>query len=121
MGIDQQVTESLRVFFEADGTAIVCASRTPGKSGNNILKNLELLGYQGTACPVNPRASEINGLRCYLAMSSIPGDVEPVIVSVPVNLVMTPRATVPKRGCRGRWPSLPGSASLAKRGAGGSV
>ena len=55
----------LKIFFETKSVAVVGASRTPGKIGNTILRNLLKLGYEGQIFPVNPRAEEIEGLRSY--------------------------------------------------------
>ena len=78
----------LRIFFEPESVAIVGASRTPGKIGNYILRNILKLGYRGRIYPVNPGASEIEGLRSYPSVAAIPAGVEMAVIAVPAHLVL---------------------------------
>ncbi|MBI0583415.1 MAG: acetate--CoA ligase family protein [Methanomassiliicoccus sp.] len=73
----------MRELFEATSIAVVGASQKEGKVGHIIVKNLQGSGYRGALYPVNPKASEILGLRCYPDLGSIPGEVEMVVVAVP--------------------------------------
>lgn len=78
----------LKIFFEPKSVAVVGASRTPGKIGNSILRNLLKLGYEGQIFPVNPRAEEIEGLRSYASVAAIPEAVELVVMAIPAHLVL---------------------------------
>lgn len=78
----------LKIFFEPKSVAVVGASRTPGKVGNTILRNLLKLGYAGQIFPVNPRAEEIEGLRSYASVAAIPEAVELVVMAIPAQLVL---------------------------------
>lgn len=78
----------LKIFFEPKSVAVVGASRTPGKIGNTILRNLLKLGYEGQIFPVNPRAEEIEGLRSYASVAAIPEAVELVVMAIPAHLVL---------------------------------
>lgn len=55
--------------------------------GATFINNYEGLGFQGRIYPVNPRATEIMGLKAYPSVSSIPEPVDLVIVSVPAQAV----------------------------------
>ena len=79
---------SLRIFFEPKSVAVVGASRTPGKIGNTILRNILKLGYTGRVFPVNPAAGEIEGLRSYPSVAAIPDAVELAVIAVPAHLVL---------------------------------
>lgn len=70
-------------LFNPEGIAVVGASREPTKIGHLVLKNLLEYGYKGRVYPVNPSATEILGLQCYPAVSTISGRVDVVVVSVP--------------------------------------
>lgn len=53
----------------------------PGASG--FINCYEQLGFKGRIYPVNPKATEIMGLKAYPNVSSIPEPVDLVIISVP--------------------------------------
>lgn len=79
----------MRELFEARTIAVVGASPKEGKVGNVIVKNLIASGFSGGLYPVNPKATEILGLRCYPDLASIPGEVEMIVVAVPSMVVPT--------------------------------
>jgi acetyl-CoA synthetase (ADP-forming)/acetyltransferase len=45
------------------------------------------MSFKGDLYPVNPKAEEISGLKCYPSLGDIPGDVDHVISSVPLRFV----------------------------------
>ena len=67
--------------------AVLGASRTPGKVGHEVVANLINGGYQGTIVPVNPKADEILGLKCYHDLKEYDGKVDLGIVVVPLKAV----------------------------------
>jgi len=75
-------------LFKPQSVAVVGASKTPGKIGNAIMKNMIQSGYRGQLYPVNPKESEIEGLTCYSAVSATPGNVEMAVLSVPAARVL---------------------------------
>ena len=46
----------LESFFRPSSVAIVGASRTPGKVGHDVVRNLIEAGFEGRIYPVNPKA-----------------------------------------------------------------
>jgi acetyl coenzyme A synthetase (ADP forming)-like protein len=80
--------QGLGIFFEPKSVAIVGASRKEGKVGNYILRNNLMLGYRGPIYPVNPGASEIEGLKCYPSVAAIPEAVELAVIALPAHLVL---------------------------------
>ncbi|HSA97841.1 MAG TPA: acetate--CoA ligase family protein, partial [Candidatus Nitrosotenuis sp.] len=52
-------------FFTPQSVALVGASATPGKVGNSVLDSLAKHDYKGKVYPINPKAEEILGLKCY--------------------------------------------------------
>lgn len=77
----------LEMFFKPKSVAVIGASREEGKVGHNILKNIIQYGYKGEIYPVNPKADEILGLKCYSNISAIPKEVEMAVVVVPAKFV----------------------------------
>jgi acetyltransferase len=78
---------SLQSFFGPKSVAIVGASRQKGKVGYEILTNLVAGGYAGKIFPINPKADEIEGLKCYPDLASIGETPELVIIIVPAPFV----------------------------------
>jgi len=76
-------------LFKPQSVAVVGASKTAGKIGNAIMRNIIQSGYQGALFPVNPKDSEIEGFACYPSISAIPGEVEMAVLSVPASRVLT--------------------------------
>lgn len=70
-------------FFNPQSIAVIGASRTPGKVGYDILKNILQYGYQGVVYPINPEAPEILGVKAYPSILDIPGEVGLAVVVVP--------------------------------------
>lgn len=75
-------------FSKPKSIAVVGASRSPGKVGNSVVKNLINSGYGGSIYPVNPREEEIEGLPCFTSVLLIPDPVEAAVFTVPANLVL---------------------------------
>lgn len=69
-------------LFRPKSVALVGASSDPRKIGGRPLHFLRRHGYTGEIWPVNPRAGEIDGVRCFADIDSLPGvpDVAMVLV-----------------------------------------
>lgn len=78
---------SLERFLSPRSIAVVGASREQGKVGYEILHNLIVGGFEGPIYPVNPKADEIEGLRCFSDLASIGSIPDLVVVVVPAKLV----------------------------------
>ena len=91
----------LQFFFEPKSVAVVGASRTPGKIGNTILRNLLKLGYPGPIFPVNPGAGEIEGLRSYPSVAAIPESLELAVIALPAHLVLDVMRDCQKKALKG--------------------
>jgi len=74
-------------FFSPASVAVIGASRTPGKVGHDLLKNMAGMGFGGQIYPVNPSADEVLGLKCYASLADIPGPVDLAVVVVPPKAV----------------------------------
>jgi len=73
----------LNPFFNPQGIAVIGASSDPNKLGHGVLRNLIDYGYRGQLYPVNPRAHEILGHRCYPAIDQVPDPVDLALIIVP--------------------------------------
>ena len=59
-------------FFNPRAIAIIGASQDFGTISGQPLKHLQSHGYKGALYPVNPRYSEVGGLRCYRTLADVP-------------------------------------------------
>jgi acyl-CoA synthetase (NDP forming) len=76
---------SLDYMFHPRSIAVVGASTSQGPG--SFVSAIKEMGFAGALYPVNPKAEEIDGLKCYPRLSEIPGDVDHVISSVPLRFV----------------------------------
>jgi acetyl coenzyme A synthetase (ADP forming)-like protein len=76
----------LNNFFKPDSVAVIGASREAGKVGHELLKNLLESGFPGDIYPVNPRASEILGLKVYPSVADVPDRVGLAVIAIPAQL-----------------------------------
>ncbi|HSR11787.1 MAG TPA: CoA-binding protein, partial [Thermodesulfobacteriota bacterium] len=80
-----------KYFFEPRSVAVIGASKTPGKAGNEILVNMQVNGYAGKIFPVNPGGEgEILGLRSYRSVTEIPEAVDLAAFIVPAEKTLGP-------------------------------
>ena len=70
-------------FFNPKSVAIIGASRSPGKIGNVIVKNMISSGFTGKIFPINPKEAEIEGLPCYPSVDKAPEPADLAVLSVP--------------------------------------
>jgi len=69
----------MEAVFHPRSVAVVGASTNPDSPGQDYVRSLLDLGYEGAIYPVNPRAPEILGLRAYPSLRDVPGTVDYVI------------------------------------------
>jgi len=77
----------MKALFEPGSIAVIGAAREEGKLGNIILRNLISSGFEGGLYPVNPKADEILGMKCYPSISEISDSVDLIVVVVPNRIV----------------------------------
>ncbi|MBC7279332.1 acetate--CoA ligase family protein [Nocardioides sp.] len=70
----------VRHLFAARSIAIVGASSNGLKAAGRTLRYLEMHGFQGEIYPVNPSRDEVQGVRCYAALSELPAVPELAVV-----------------------------------------
>jgi acetyl coenzyme A synthetase (ADP forming)-like protein len=75
-------------FFNPKSIAVIGASRSPGKVGYDILRNIIQYGYEGAVYPVNPGAAEILGKKSYPSLLDVPGQVDLAVIVVPSKKVI---------------------------------
>ncbi|MFW9802463.1 MAG: acetate--CoA ligase family protein [Candidatus Thorarchaeota archaeon] len=78
--------DSLNRLFNPESIAIIGASNQPNKLGSLTLRALK--ESNARKYPVNPRHSEINGLRCYFSLTDIGEDIDLAVIALgPLNVL----------------------------------
>lgn len=75
-------------FFRPKSIAVIGASRTPGKVGYDILKNIIQYGFDGKVYPINPGASEILGKKTFPTIIDVPENIDLAVIVVPAKNVL---------------------------------
>lgn len=99
--IGQNDVKMLEEFLAPKSIAIIGASRTPGKVGYEILKNIINSKYPGEIYPVNPKASKILGIRVFPSILSISNPVDLALIAVPPLLTLKVAEECGKKGVKG--------------------
>jgi len=72
-------------LFNPKSVAIIGASQKALSIGNVITNNLLKYSYKGPIYPINPKADEVCGLKCYPSVSAVPGDIDLAHISIPAK------------------------------------
>ncbi|MCR4407501.1 MAG: acetate--CoA ligase [Anaerolineae bacterium] len=91
----------LEMFFAPRSVAVIGASREPGKLGYGVLSNIITHGYEGKVYPINPKADEILGLKCYASVLDVPDPIDLAIIVVPAKYVIGALEECGQKGVRG--------------------
>ena len=76
------MSDLLESALNPRSVAIIGASENPNKIGGRPIFYMERHGYQGRIYPINPSRTEVQGLRCYPSLASLPEVPELAIVVV---------------------------------------
>jgi acetyltransferase len=82
MGID-----GLERVFHPTSIAVVGASDQTATIGHAVMHNLTAAGFEGRIYPVNPRRSEIMGLRVAGSLAEIDAPVDLLVIATPIDTV----------------------------------
>ena len=89
-----EILKAMKRIMQPDAVAVIGASSEEGKIGNSVMKNLINGGYQGAIYPINPKADEILGRKCYKSVKDIPGPVDIAVFAIPAKFVAAAVAEV---------------------------
>ena len=92
--------KDLKALFEPKVIAVVGASRRTEAVGYAILKNLLQTGYKGKIYPVNPKASDILGVKCIPTVAEIPEAIDLAVFIIPSASVPAELEACAKKGAR---------------------
>jgi acyl-CoA synthetase (NDP forming) len=87
---EKAVSGNLTKLFEPKSVAIIGASSTPHKAGNDVIQNIMANEYEGQLFLVNPKGGEIMGHRVYPSIQDLPATIDLAIIILPATA--TPQA-----------------------------
>ena len=90
----------LEEILHPQSIAVVGASGSGGR-GSGFLSPLLELGFKGKIYPVNPKYSEIEGMKAYPSLREIPDSVDYVISAVPAPEVLNMLEDCSQKGVKG--------------------
>lgn len=105
--------QRVRLFFEPDSIAIVGASSDPSKASGLPLRNVVNSRFSGKIYPVNPKATEIGGLRSYPSIMELPETPDVAVLMVDARLSPQVLEECGRKGVKG---AVIGSAGFAESG-----
>ena len=97
----EEIVTSMKRIFSPAGIAIIGASGDPSKLGYSTVKNIIDGGYKGKIYPINPKADEILGLKCYRSVREIPGKVDVAVIVIPAKNVADAVIALGEKGVAG--------------------
>jgi len=97
----EEIVAGMKRIFSPTGIAIIGASSDPSKLGYSTVKNIIDGGYKGKIYPINPKADEILGLKCYKSVTDIPGQVDVAVIVIPAKNVAEAIKVLGEKGVAG--------------------
>ncbi len=104
-------------FFNPSSMAVIGASRSPGKGGNIILRNLQKAGFKGAIHPINPTVKEILGMPSYARVCDVPTPVDLAMIVIPKAAVPDALADCEAKGVTNIILSTGGYSDMGESGA----
>jgi acetyltransferase len=90
----------LKPFFAPSSVGLVGATDDLSRFAGRVLMRMVNFGYQGQIYPINPRFSEVRGLKCYASVRDVPEAPDHVGIVVPADRVMPKRERRKDAPCR---------------------
>lgn len=74
---------AIKNFFYPKNVMIVGASTKPGSIGYEFINTIKKGGYKGNLFPINPKADEIHGVKCFHSIEEVDAAIDLAVVMVP--------------------------------------
>jgi acyl-CoA synthetase (NDP forming) len=79
------MSKGLSKFFEPKSVAVIGASGTPHKPGNDVIRNILANEYKGKLYLVNPKGGEIHGIKVHRSIQELPKEIDLAIIILPAE------------------------------------
>ena len=78
----------LEKIMNPRSVAVIGASNKPGSVGNELMRELLGMKFEGNVYPVHPTEKQIMGLPAYDKIFNIPNTIDLAVVAVPAKIVL---------------------------------
>ena len=82
------MSKGLSKFFEPKSVAVIGASGTPHKPGNDVIRNILANEYGGKLYLVNPKGGGIHGIKVHRSIQELPKKIDLAIIILPAEVNM---------------------------------
>lgn len=90
---------SISQLLKPRSVAVIGASADPSKTAGRPVAYLKKLGFTGDIYPINPKVDEIDGLKCYPDVASLPSTPDVAIVLLGAERAHLAVRDLANRGC----------------------
>ena len=97
----KRLPDSVAEFLRGKRIAVAGVSRSSAQPANAIFRKLRDSGYE--VVPINPKADQLEGAKCYADLASVPGDVDGVVVATHPDAASDLVRQAATRGIRRIW------------------
>jgi predicted CoA-binding protein len=73
--------DSVAAFLQGKRIGVAGVSRQPNQAANAVFRKLKSSGYE--VFPINPKALEVEGAKCYPDLAAVPGQLDGVVIATP--------------------------------------
>ena len=95
------MAKMLAEFLAGKRFAVAGVSRQPQQAANAIYRKLRSSGFE--VIPVNPNAAEVEGVRCYPDLASIPGAIDGAVIATHPRAALDIVRQCGEKGVRRVW------------------
>jgi predicted CoA-binding protein len=95
------VPYSIAEFLAGERLAVAGVSRDSQQAANAVFRKLRASGHD--VVPINPRASEVEGVRCYPDVGSVPGPLHGLVIATHPSVARELVAQCATHGVRHVW------------------
>ena len=96
-----KLPDSVDRFLQGQRLAVAGVSRDSKQAANLIFRRLRDSGYQ--VFPVNPKATEVEGVECFQNLISIPEAVDGVVIATPPSASIDVVRECGNKGVQNVW------------------
>ncbi len=96
-----QTPAAVTTFLAGKRIAVAGVSRQPAQAANAVFRKLKNAGYD--VFPVNPNATEVEGVVCYRTLADVPGALDGVVIATTPQASMDVVRQCAERGVKHVW------------------
>ncbi|HEX4951786.1 MAG TPA: CoA-binding protein [Thermoanaerobaculia bacterium] len=96
-----EIPVPVAAFLGGRRFAVAGVSRDPQQAANAIYRKLRGAGYE--VFPVNPKAAEVEGVKCFADLASVPGSLDGVVIATPPGVAAAVVRQAAEKGVPRVW------------------